>query len=152
MRSRRISKVFEIAIVSFSVIVSLIVIVCAILFISAHAKRYFYHKNCPSHQENTVWVSENGEISIYIDENTNGKIFFEQNGVAMECSFVSGLFYSACVDSLENIEEEYGSTRPKEHYETWTYSEVKKDSFTIVVEETTYFTKGQKIIFHKVSQ
>ena len=95
-----------------------------------------------------MWRSEDGKICIYIDENRQGKASFEQNGGTTDCYFVSGYSYYAEVYSWEVTE----TNMPTEEtlYERWTYKKLKKDSFTIIVEQTTFLTVGEEISFYKV--
>ncbi len=109
---------------------------------------YYYLENRPSGQENTVWSSENGKILLCIDEVGRGKISFEKNGNITECYFVSDRGYFADVYSKEVFETNIETSEA--HYERWAYTEVKKDTFTITVEETVFLKVGDEITFHKI--
>ncbi len=110
---------------------------------------YYYLENRPDAQENTVWSSENGKILLYINEKSDKKISFEENGAITECYFVSDRGYFAYVFDMEAFEKDRLGLYPEECYEKWAYKNVSEDSFTIMAEETVFLKVGDEITFHK---
>lgn len=131
-------------------IVVLLIVLLFIVFIVASRLTYFYYlDNRPSSQENTTWVSEDGKISLHIDENGIGRVFFEQDDSVIECCFVSDESRCAHIYALDA--KDRIDLYPEEHYEVWNYTTVRKDTFSITVEKTTFLKVGKKITFNKAT-
>ena len=79
-----------------------------------------------------------------------GRVVFEQNGSTIEGYFISERGRYASVYSWEVAETK--TVTPEALYERWAYSKVKKDSFTITVQKTTFWEIGEEITFHKREQ
>ena len=135
--------------ISVSAIILLVIIVC-LTFLVINVCRYrSYLELRPSSQKNTTWSSEDNQILLHIDESGKGKLTFEENGSVIECYFVSEQGYCASVYDIEALENNRLGLYPEEYYERWAYSKTTKDSFTIVVEKSTFFEVGDKITFNK---
>jgi len=131
-------------------IAALLIALSFIVFIVVNRLNYFYYlDNRPSSQENTTWVSEDGKISLYIDENGKGRINFEQNSSSVECCYIDFEGRQAGIYALEAMDRI--GLYPEEHYEVWNYTTVRKDTFSVTVEKTTFLKVGKKITFNKVT-
>ena len=98
-----------------------------------------------------MWQSEDGTILLYIDEGNNGRVYFKESDFLVQYYYVSDRGYFADVYSWDAVENDRLGLYPEEHYETWEYSQIGKNTFTIIVKKTTFLTIGDTITFHKVS-
>lgn len=130
----------------------LVFLIGFIFLITSRLYYYYYLEIRPSGQENTTWSSEDGKILLYVDKGSNSRIYFEQDDTFIQCYFVSSRGYSASVYCWEAYVNERLGLYQEEHYETWNYSKVRKDTFTITVEKTTFLKIGDKITFYKVEE
>ncbi len=127
-----------------TIIFTFILTVIILLVFTSRYEHYFYTR--PTAQRSTVWISENGEISLRVNEKGNGTLCFKQNGTITEYDYVDDKNYRAQIYHLTDMRTS------ENHYETWKYTKVENDKFSIVVEETTFFKEGQKITFYKTDK
>lgn len=139
------------------VVVGLIILILGLL--SGRINQMTFLKRRPDSQSNTTWVSEDGKICIHTNDEFVCKIYFEQSP-GKEYYFSSGFdrlsgeFYRASVHypyyaGMYSLEE--SKTLPViEEFEEWTFTEYRKNSFTVVVERTTFLTVGETITFNKI--
>ncbi len=102
----------------------------------------------PSQQKNTSWRSDDGEVFVYIDEDSKGKLTFTKNDETAYY-FVSGPGYIASVYCWDVVETNVLTDEAR--YEKWRYTKCSENSFTITVEQTTFFDEGDNITFYKVN-
>ena len=143
-------KIIKKVLIAILVTVIVTLFVCFIVYAINCLKFYRYLELRPTGQDNTVWSSENGQITIYVGEGNRGEVVFHKNDSEIRCFFTSDVGYEAYIYPL-NYLELYGLL-PAEHLEKWTYSNIEKDSFEITVEETTYLESGQVIKFKKIRE
>ena len=140
---KRIQKIFLISGISLTTIIfSLIIVAIILVFVfSSRYEPYFYTR--PTAQRSSVWISENGEILLRVNEKGNGTLSFKQNGTIIEYDYVDGKNYRSEIYHLTDMRTSGN------HYETWKYTKVGNDKFTIEVEKTTFFEVGQQITFYR---
>ncbi len=144
---KRIQKIFLISGISLTAIKFTLIIVAIILVFvfSSRYEHYFYTRPCA--QKNTSWVSNDGEISLSINDLGKGTICFNKNGSEISLYYCDVHDYSAHIYDAKVLETKV--TSEEDRYEKWKYLNVKNDEFTIVVEKTTFFEVGQEITFYK---
>ena len=110
---------------------------------------YRYEGKRPSEQPGTEWISEDGSIKFYVDENlyATGSMNIKDT----EIPFIfSGEIRGERIHIYAIEAKGREGLYPEERYETWRGNFKRKDKFTVTVEETTYFKIGQKIRFYRV--
>lgn len=110
---------------------------------------YRYEGKRPSDQPGTEWISEDGSIKFYVDENlyATGSMNIKDT----EIPFIfSGEIRGERIHIYAIEAKGREGLYPEERYETWRGNFKRKDKFTVTVEETTYFKVGQKITFYRV--
>lgn len=143
MMKKRI-KIFAIVILAFFVMLFIFRVIGTL-------KYYYYLETRPCSQENTVWSSEDGKILLYVDS-YNRRVYFEKSDTYIKCYFASFPGYYASIYSWDAYENERLGLYEDEHYETWNYLTVKKDTFTVRVEKSKFLNVGDIITFNKVSE
>ena len=110
---------------------------------------YRYEGKRPSDQPDTEWISEDGSIKFYVDENlyATGSMNIKDT----EIPFIfSGEIRGERIHIYAIEAKGREGLYPEERYETWRGNFKRKDKFIVTVEETTYFKVGQKITFYRV--
>lgn len=128
-------------------ICSLAVVLAVLLF--AFVKNYkTYEGNRPVDQPGSVWVSDDEQIKIYIDEELygHGTILLENETV----EFIFSVGPSVEIELFTSESIEGNMLYFDGLIEKWIGDFSRKDSFEVTVLETTYFTEGQTIGFYKV--
>ena len=109
----------------------------------------WYKGNRPCDQPGTEWVSEDGSIEIYVDENQYATGSMNIKGTEIPFIF-SGEIRGEIIDIYAIEAKGREGLYPEERYETWRGNFKRKDKFTVTVEKTTYFEVGEKITFYRV--
>lgn len=101
-------------------------------------------------QPNTKWVSEDGTITFYVDENCVATGTMLIDGEEIEILLREGPLRSVelGVYPIDYFEREDRS--PEDKYEHWLCAYKSAKRFIATVKTTTYFEEGQKITFHRV--
>lgn len=149
----------------------LVLFVMMLLTIFVSCKYCFYDRYIDNHK-NTIWVSEDQNIVIKVDENSEVSCTISINDQKILCVVYKDdghtnnnliiypfekehIQYPDIVNSEkinpDDMVEFYGSKyyliAP---YEFWDLVFTKSSEFTITVTKTTFFEVGQKITFHRV--
>jgi len=132
-------------------LISLIFLSLYILMAVTIHQRQIYLKYCPTNQLNTIWLSADKNIQIVVSENYKAKIYFKKIDPLVAYRFSDGLDRKATVHAPLNEEIVGDIFYLGERYETWKFIEVTENSFTVVVEETSFFEIGDELRFYKVS-
>lgn len=107
-----------------------------------------YKDNMPIRQKGTVWVSEDKKIIFSVPESGSGiGTIQNQEGEIVEILFCTGHGKDILIYYEADLQGNYIKGEPIEHWQGKYY---KKDEFIAIVDETTYFEKGQKIKFNKI--
>ena len=101
----------------------------------------------PCEQPNSIWVSDDNNIVITIDSHQRGRGIIKIDDKEIEFIFTNGPGYN--IDLYSISAENHIGQNEDEHYENWNGNFVNKNKFIVTVKETTFFTVGDKIIFHK---
>ena len=107
-----------------------------------------YEGNLPIDQPGRKWVSEDGSIVLYTNENQKTTGSMVVNGDEIPFVFSNGNGVSIGIYSIEVQNQSVRDV--KDRYELWVGDFNRKDKFTVTVKETTYFEVGQKITFYRV--
>ena len=108
-----------------------------------------YKGNRPCDQPGTEWVSEDGSIEIYVDENQYATGSMNIKGTEIPFIF-SGEIRGERIHIYAIEAKGREGLYPEERYETCRGNFKRKDKFTATVEKTTYFKVGQNITFYRV--
>ena len=110
---------------------------------------YRYEGKRPSEQPGTDWISEDGSIKFYVDEN-----LYATGSMNIKDTEIPFIFSGEIRGERIHIYAIEAKGRegwyPEERYETWRGNFKRKDKFTVTVEKTTYFEVGEKITFYRV--
>ena len=110
---------------------------------------YRYEGKRPSDQPDTEWISEDGSIKFYVDENQHATGSMNIKGTEIPFIFSGEIggerIWVYAIEAKDRL-----GLYPEEEYETWRGNFKRKDKFTVTVEKTTYFEVGQKITFYRV--
>ena len=102
-------------------------------------------KNNPRYSIKSKWISDSGDVTIYIINNNIGKatIEIENKIVYLDVTFGINDTLLMCYD--------YKANSIISDVEIWNLK-CKSKTFTATVKETTYFEIGQKIVFKLVEE
>ncbi len=131
----------------FACILSSIILFILIIFAYYCFELYFYKKYCPSMQRNTEWVSEDGLIRFSVPQDglATGVLHTEEGDVNVIVGFdVCELLIAVAENSFND------ALLDAKILENWNGNHFRKNKFTVTIEETTFFKKGDKIKFYKV--
>ena len=110
----------------------------------------------PYRRPDTTWVSEDGTIVFTVSESGSGTGTMTVEDETIEFYFSAyfdhGIYIFPISVTTEEIPE---PTLPNLlirdlEFEYWGNSSTGKDIYIVYVWETTYFEKGQEIVFHRV--
>ena len=104
----------------------------------------------PCEQPNSIWVSDDNNIIINIDSQQRNKGVIKIDNKEIEFIFTNGPGYNIDLYSISS--ENRLGLNEEEHYENWSGNFVNQNKFIATVKETTFFTVGDKITFHKKTE
>ena len=106
----------------------------------------------PNDQPNTSWVSEDGTIHLYVDENHRGRGTLLRDGE--EIPFIFSSDSGVCLYFYTPEGENLPGYGPNSDYTIgiWECKYPRGDHFTATVVQTTYFEVGQKLSFYRVDE
>ena len=138
-------RLFEKIIIGFAIFI----LICLFGVVLYGMYIYRYEGKRPSDQPDTEWISEDGSIEIYVDENQHATGSMNIKGTEIPFIFSGEIrgerIWIYAIEAKDRL-----GLYPEEEYETWRGNFKRKDKFTVTVEETTYFEVGQKITFYRV--
>lgn len=106
----------------------------------------------PSEQENTTWMSENGNITFYVGDEPYpifGEIVIEDEIIDV---WIRMSTLATTVISVYQ-KEGYGADNINEYYlEGWSTQEIKKDKLVVTVYRGNLHEEGTEIVFHRVEE
>jgi len=104
----------------------------------------------PDSQPNTKWVSENGSIEFYVQEDGKCIGTIIVNGEPIDVLFVFGIKTTLYIYPLDALDEETNVLDGDSMLEHWMCSYKSKDKFVVTTtSKSTYFRGDQKIVFRK---
>lgn len=106
------------------------------------------NKNNPREKTMSKWKSKYATLYI-IDEN-NGFIELSTDNKKTILFFTFALYNRICVYSGDQYYVQKEHSEPP--YEKWKFEKIQNDSFEVIVERTTFFQEGQKLIFELVEE
>lgn len=112
-----------------------------------------FQKNIPIEQPNTKWISENKQVTFWVDENGHVTGIIENGDDKISVYFGMGVSDIIDIYLLENVkpnEDGSGDIVTGPILEYWIADYAHYDHFTATVERTTYFHVGEKITFYRV--
>lgn len=124
---------------------SICCLVCFIMLLSLSSCMMFSADNRPEAQENSQWLSEDGNIFVKSENGyAYGYIILNDEKIPMQF-FFNG-FGNVYVNGYTSLGETI-----RTWYDTWSVSHYFKNYFVAKVTESEFFQAGEKIKFHKLN-
>ena len=135
-----------------TIIIGSVVLLLIIAMISYSVYlRISYSQKAPFLQKNSKWISEDKRIEFIISEDGQGtgtlQIDSNKKIDIIICGHVSVPQFTIWLNSGS---EDY--LRLEDQREQWEGIYFGENKFIVIVKETTYYEKDQKIVFYKVSE
>ena len=126
-----------------------IIAICLLVIPLVSCRSFWNEAMEPSGQENTKWVSEDGNISFFVEkrhEDAFGEMVIDGETIefAMMNDMGSGMYFrtlDAAAGPVFSMEEGL--------YVYFTCVYLSKDKFIATVKKSTYLPIGEKIVFYK---
>ena len=106
-----------------------------------------YYGRTPCDQPDTIWISEDGSISIQVNsyQQATGTLWVDNQKITFIFTNAGPKIELYMLEAKDRL-----GKYPEERYEYWLGKYKRDDQFTAIVMETTFFTEGDRIVFYRV--